>query len=230
MKSLIGCDHALSTLNYIGFISCRNNMGYTPRRGDRVHHRFDSCLITLCFIKSLKLDRLGIIDHGWEPRMNVIGSAFVLVHLEHLLFKAEGARFVGAGIDFLLVLVFICKQIRLGISIIKASTWSHIILSLVTECERPSCVCLWVPKIVFCYKNVDKRVLKIYLFVVGKGSCRCRSVFFLFIFGDDELTLTEQLEFLLFYIWFKPFVLDENLPSQLARRWQRDSLIQLKNE
>ena len=38
--------------------------------------------------------------------MNMIGSAFVFVNLEHLLFEAEGARFAGAGLDFLILVSF----------------------------------------------------------------------------------------------------------------------------
>ena len=92
---------------YMLIFSCQNNID-THRNGLLfVVHLFSLfvCLfklITLGYIESLELDRLGIIDHGRKPRMNMIGSAFVLVHLEHLLFKAERAGFAGAGFSFLI--------------------------------------------------------------------------------------------------------------------------------
>lgn len=71
---------------------------------------------------------------------------------------------------------------------------------------------------------VDKLL---YLFILRKCSCWGGSVFLLFIFGDDELTLTEEFQLLLFNIWLESFVLDEDFPFQLIGTWQRDTRFQL---
>lgn len=76
-------------------------------------------------------------------------------------------------------------------------------------------------------KCVDEQLWK-YLFIFRNRSRWRRSVFLLLVLCYDELTLTEEFKLLLFNIWLKSFVLDENLPLQLARTWQRHSGFQLK--